>query len=39
MIVLEEFSPWSGRAGTEDVGRSPSFARLERVSLDFMQPI
>ena len=24
------------RAGTEDVGRSPRLARLERVSLDFM---
>lgn len=35
-IVLAEFSPWSGLAGTEDVGRSPSLARLERVLLDFM---
>jgi hypothetical protein len=31
MIVLEEFSPWSGRAGTDEVGRSPRTARLELV--------
>ena len=36
MMVLAEFSPASGFAGTEDVGRSPSLAWLRRVSRDFM---
>jgi hypothetical protein len=31
-MVLAEFSPWSGRAGTEAVGSSPSLARVGLVS-------